>query len=141
MKLVFEKKSAAVRYEKEGTDFSIAGGTMHLVNMITNLIDNSLKYSPQNPVILVTLHATSDAVTLSVKDEGIGIPAEYHRKIFEKFFRVPTGDVHNTKGYGLGLSYVASVVKSHGGTIKVNSEPGKGSEFVITLPKRPFLIS
>ncbi|HUQ96445.1 MAG TPA: HAMP domain-containing sensor histidine kinase, partial [Chitinophagaceae bacterium] len=75
-------------------------------------------------------------VMLSITDNGIGIPAEYRDKIFDKFFRVPTGNLHNTKGYGLGLSYVSHVVKKHQGTIEVAGAEGGGSSFVITLPKR-----
>ncbi len=136
MKMVFEKRGAVVRYTTEGTNFSLRGGAIHLTNVIYNLIDNALKYSPSHPVITVSLRNATDSVSLSVKDEGLGIAPEYHKKIFEKFFRVPTGDVHNAKGYGLGLNYVASVIRSHEGTIAVESEPGKGSCFTITLPRQ-----
>lgn len=131
MKLVFEKRGASIQYIKEGSDFEMQGGLMHITNVIYNLLDNALKYSLKNPFILVTLKGTPDKLTLLVEDRGIGIPKEYHKKIFEKFFRVPTGDVHNAKGHGLGLNYVASVVKSHGGKIEVESETGVGSVFRI----------
>lgn len=135
MKLVFEKQQARVSFKKEGDDFSIQGGSVHLTSVVYNLLDNALKYSLINPEIEVTLTGEATQIILSVKDHGIGIAAEYRKKVFEKFFRVPTGDVHTIKGYGLGLSYVESVVKSHHGSIDVESEPGKGSNFIIKLPK------
>jgi two-component system phosphate regulon sensor histidine kinase PhoR len=135
MKLVFEKQEAKVRFEKHGDNFSLMGGSVHLTSVIYNLLDNALKYSLINPEIHINLTGEARQIILSVKDNGIGIAAEYRKKVFEKFFRVPTGDVHNIKGYGLGLSYVESVVSSHHGTIKVVSEPGKGSNFIIALPK------
>lgn len=135
MKLVFEKQGAKVTFEKEGNDFTIMGGSVHLTSVIYNLLDNALKYSLFAPEILISLKGDSSEIILSVKDNGIGIAPEFRKKVFEKFFRVPTGDVHNIKGYGLGLSYVESVVKSHNGMIEVQSEPGKGSNFIIILPK------
>ncbi len=135
MRLVFEKRQADVDFQSDGESFSIDGEEAHITNVIYNLIDNALKYSPAQPVIRITLQETPDNVILSVKDHGLGIPAEYKKKIFEKFFRVPTGNIHNIKGYGLGLSYVASVVQAHGATITVESEPGKGSTFIIHWPK------
>jgi two-component system phosphate regulon sensor histidine kinase PhoR len=99
--------------------------------VLYNLLDNALKYSNDGASIEVSLLSNQETITLSVSDTGIGIAREYQKKIFEKFFRVPSGDVHTVKGYGLGLSYVASVVKSHKGEITVESEPGKGSCFRI----------
>lgn len=135
MKLIFEKQKAHVTFEKQGNSFTIQGGSVHLTNVIYNLLDNALKYSINEPQISIRLEEDPDRVILKVADKGIGIPAEYRRKIFEKFFRVPTGDVHNIKGYGLGLSYVDSVIKSHRGLIEVVSKPGEGSVFTISLPK------
>ncbi len=135
MKLVFEKQKANVSFTREGNDFRINGGSAHLTSVIYNLLDNALKYSPTDPEIVVVLKEDVNNIILAVKDHGVGIAPEYKKKIFEKFFRVPTGDIHNIKGYGLGLSYVESVVKSHGGTITVESEIGKGSCFTITLPR------
>lgn len=136
MKLVFEKQDANVSFDKFGSDFSMMGSHIHLTSVIYNLLDNALKYTPLNPEIKISLKEEENNLVLSVKDNGIGIPAEYQKKVFEKFFRVPTGDVHNIKGYGLGLSYVDSVVKGHKGTIKVESEPDNGSNFIITFPKQ-----
>jgi two-component system, OmpR family, phosphate regulon sensor histidine kinase PhoR len=135
MKLVFEKQGAHVHVEKEGQDFLLMGGPVHLTSVIYNLLDNAVKYSPVNLTIIIKLKSEANKITLCIKDHGLGIAPEHHKRVFEKFFRVPTGDVHNIKGYGLGLSYVESVVKSHKGTIEVVSEPGKGSNFIITLPK------
>lgn len=133
MKLVFEKSKAKVSLEKLGNDFQLQGSTVHLTNVVYNLLDNALKYGGQNPEIKIKLIGSGTGITLSVQDNGIGISPEHQKKIFEKFFRVPTGDVHNSKGYGLGLSYVDSVVKAHKGTIEAKSELGNGSTFTIHL--------
>ncbi|HNU43066.1 MAG TPA: HAMP domain-containing sensor histidine kinase, partial [Cyclobacteriaceae bacterium] len=135
MKLVFKKQNAIVNFSTEGRDFSLLGGASHLTSVIYNLLDNALKYSLVNPNINIHLQENKETLTIRIQDNGIGIASEYKTKVFEKFFRVPTGDVHNIKGYGLGLSYVDSVIKSHKGTIEVESEPGKGSTFIIRLPK------
>lgn len=135
MKLIFEKQKAQVTFEQQGDSFTIRGGSVHLTNVVYNLLDNALKYSGGEPRISIRLEEEGNQVILKVADKGIGIPAEYKKKIFEKFFRVPTGDVHDIKGYGLGLSYVDSVVRSHRGLIEVVSKPGEGSVFTISLPK------
>jgi len=136
MNLIFEKRKADVAYKKEGTGFVVEGSHTHLTNVIYNLIDNALKYSPGKPVIRIHLTAKADKLILSVTDNGIGIQPEFQKKVFEKFFRVPAGDVHNVKGYGLGLSYVSAVVKDHGGSVNIDSAPGQGSCFTVSLPKK-----
>ncbi len=134
MRLQFEKKNAAVSVSAEGaTNFE--GDRLHIVSVIFNLLDNALKYSYDNPRIDIRTTGSANKLTFEITDDGIGIPEEYREKVFEKFFRVPTGNLHNAKGYGLGLSYVAQVVKKHKGTIKVEPVEGGGSKFVITLPK------
>ena len=87
------------------------------------------------PIIAITIKETDNAVVLTVKDNGIGVAPEYRDKIFEKFFRIPHGDTHDAKGYGLGLSYAAQVIRQHNGTIIVASQAGDGTTFTITLPK------
>jgi two-component system phosphate regulon sensor histidine kinase PhoR len=135
MKLVFEKQGAEVSFQKEGDHFTIRGGSVHLTSVIYNLLDNALKYSHDHPIISIRLKENSSNLSLIVEDNGVGIPDEFRKKVFEKFFRVPTGDIHNIKGHGLGLSYVQSVVKAHAGTIEVESEVGKGTTFTIVLNK------
>jgi len=135
MRLQFEKHDANVSVSTEG-DTHLEGDRLHLVSVIYNLLDNALKYSKGAPQIEIALMGDEKVLEMRVKDGGIGVPAEYREKIFEKFFRVPTGNVHNAKGYGLGLSYVAHVVNKHQGTIKVESEEGIGSTFIISLPKQ-----
>ncbi len=136
MKLVLEKAGATHTFEKQGDDFTVEGSAVHLTNVIYNLVDNALKYSPEKPEIAVQLTDLGKSLSLAVSDKGLGIPPEFQSKIFERFFRMPTGDVHNIKGYGLGLSYVDQVVRKHGGTITVTSAPGKGSTFTVVLPKK-----
>jgi signal transduction histidine kinase len=135
MKLLFDKNRARVSFNVEGSNFIAEGEATHITNVIYNLLDNALKYSPENPEIKVSLKESAGKLILSVQDNGVGIAAEYKNRVFEKFFRVPTGDVHNIKGYGLGLNYVLSIMKAHDGTVEVESEPGKGSNFIITFPQ------
>jgi two-component system, OmpR family, phosphate regulon sensor histidine kinase PhoR len=135
LKLVFEKNNLQVAYTPTGSNFELRGSEIHLTNVIYNLVDNALKYGNGQSNIELSLTASDDHLDFSIRDYGIGIAKEYQKKIFDKFFRVPTGDVHDIKGYGLGLNYVAGVVQKHGGTIGVESEIGKGSLFKVRLPK------
>lgn len=135
MKLVFEKNQAKINFVREGTHFSVNGNEDHLTNVIYNLLDNALKYSNSDRSIEVSMNATNGRIILSVADHGIGIAPEHQKRIFEKFYRVPTGDVSNIKGYGLGLSYVHHVVKMHGGEISVESALNEGTRFIVNLPK------
>jgi two-component system phosphate regulon sensor histidine kinase PhoR len=134
MRLQLEKYHATISKTEEGNT-TVEGDRLHLQSVIFNLVDNALKYGGENPAINIDIKDNSSTVTLTISDNGMGIPPEYRSKVFEKFFRVPHGDTHNAKGYGLGLSYVAQVVKKHNGTIELESQPGKGTTFIITLPK------
>ena len=134
MRLQIEKHHATVSINTEG-DTHLQGDRLHLLSVVFNLLDNALKYGNENIAIKFDLKEKENEVELSVADNGIGISQEYKDKVFEKFFRVPLGNTHNTKGYGLGLSYVSHVVRKHKGKIEVESQPGLGSKFIITLPK------
>jgi len=137
MKLQFEKQQAKLSVETEGHNFMIEADRLHMTSVLYNLLDNALKYSNEHPVIHVKLSALPrDIIELKVSDNGIGIAKEYQPKIFEKFFRVPMGDRHNIKGYGLGLSYVSEIVQRHMGFIVVDSELGKGTTFTVKLPRK-----
>jgi two-component system, OmpR family, phosphate regulon sensor histidine kinase PhoR len=113
---------------------SVAADKVHLTNIFVNLIDNAIKYSQQNPEITLSTENTTSGVAIKIKDNGIGIPKDQISKIFDKFYRVPKGNLHDVKGFGLGLSYVKSMLELHGGTIAVESKINEGSEFIITLP-------
>lgn len=134
MKLQFEKYRAEVNFSFSGAHFSLLGDRLHLLSVLYNLLENALKYSPLPPKISVILAQSDTQLTLQVRDQGRGIPAAYLERIFEKFFRVPTGDVHDVKGHGLGLNYVAGVVQLHRGTIVVESKEGQGTAFTVKLP-------
>ncbi len=113
---------------------TIQGDKVHLTNIIFNLIDNALKYTDQKPQIELFTRDVENGMEIRVKDNGIGISKENQKKIFETLYRVPTGNLHNVKGFGLGLSYVKAIIEKHKGSIKVESEPGKGSTFILFLP-------
>jgi two-component system phosphate regulon sensor histidine kinase PhoR len=112
----------------------VKGDQLHITNVVYNLIDNAMKYSDGVPFIEVETRDESRFVAISFKDNGIGISKENQRKIFDKLYRVPTGNIHNVKGFGLGLSYVKGVLEMHGGTVDVTSELKKGSTFTIHIP-------
>jgi signal transduction histidine kinase len=135
MKLQFDKAVATIQLTHEGDSFALQADKLHITSVLYNLLDNALKYSKEKPFITTHLADEGNAIALSITDNGIGIPAAYVDKIFQKFFRVPSGDHHNIKGYGLGLSYVHHIVTSHNGTINVTSAEGKGSTFTVKLPK------
>lgn len=134
MKLQFEKQRAVTTLKRTGHNFTITADKLHMTSVLYNLLDNALKYSAQDPNILIHIIDHKQYLELRVTDNGIGIAREYKNKIFEKFFRVPSGNRHNIKGYGLGLSYVSHIVQSHQGFIEVESELNKGSTFSIKLP-------
>lgn len=118
-------------------DSAIYVDEVHFTNVIFNLMDNAIKYrKPDGPLnIVLSTWNDTERLYLSVKDNGIGIKKDNQKKIFEKFYRVHTGNVHDVKGFGLGLAYVKKIVDLHGGEIKVESEYGKGTSFIISLPK------
>jgi two-component system phosphate regulon sensor histidine kinase PhoR len=137
MRLQFEKNNSTVNIQSTGDRFIVEADRLHITSVVYNLLDNALKYSPVNSQIDILISSLPyDVLELKIKDNGIGIAKEYRQKIFEKFFRVPSGDTHNVKGYGLGLSYVREILVAHMGFITVASEPGKGSEFTIIIPYR-----
>lgn len=135
MTLQANRAGATIHFEPPaGQDFTCSGDRLHLSSVIFNLLDNALKYGGDAPEIGVSLEKTAATIRLQVQDKGPGIPPEYQSRVFEKFFRVPAGDRHDVKGHGLGLSYVAQVLRQHGGDIRVESRVGEGSVFTVELP-------
>lgn len=112
----------------------VLADSMHITDVFVNLISNSIKYSVEKPLIRIETKNVEQKIEITVSDNGIGIPSREHMRIFEKYYRISTGDMHNTKGFGIGLYYVKTVIKAHEGKITVKSENHKGSTFIITLP-------
>jgi two-component system, OmpR family, phosphate regulon sensor histidine kinase PhoR len=123
-----------ITLNKKAEQYTIYGDQVHITNVLFNLLDNAVKYSKEIPLIEVATENKSDQVVVSVKDNGIGIAKEHQKQIFERFFRVPTGNVHDVKGFGLGLHYVNKIIDAHKGTIKVESAINKGTKFMIYFP-------
>jgi two-component system phosphate regulon sensor histidine kinase PhoR len=130
------KHGGKVQLELEAEDPLVFADKVHLSNVVFNLIDNAIKYAEGELLLQISSRQTTEGVELRFQDNGIGIAKEHLGKVFDRLYRVPTGNVHDVKGFGLGLSYVKTVVDRHDGSIRVESEPGKGSTFVLVMPRK-----
>lgn len=128
-----ENRHGILNLDLNAKNYRIKGDKTHLTNSFCNLIDNAIKYSKEQPEISITTHNSDHNLVIVVQDNGIGISKEYQKQVFDTFFRVPTGDVHDVKGFGLGLAYIKKIVQLHDGTIQLQSEKGKGTTFTITF--------
>lgn len=132
--MALEERKGTVRSELAATRCQVEGDKFHLTSVLNNLIDNAIKYCREIPSITIRTFNRNDGCIIEVRDNGIGISPENQRRIFQKFYRVPTGNVHDVKGFGLGLSYAKTIVEAHGGEISLQSELGMGCSFQIYIP-------
>jgi two-component system phosphate regulon sensor histidine kinase PhoR len=130
------EKNAQIQFNFIATADAVSGHPVHFVNMLSNLVDNALKYSKEDidPIIIITTSNYRNTILITVEDNGIGMSKETASKVFDKFYRAHTGNVHNVKGFGLGLNYTRKMVAAHNGKIQVDSAVGKGTIFTISLP-------
>jgi two-component system phosphate regulon sensor histidine kinase PhoR len=134
--LSVEKRGGTVTADLKAKNPIIEGDLTHIGNIINNLLDNANKYSPEEPIINVTSRDIRNGIEVVISDKGLGMDKDSVKHIFDKFYRVHTGDVHDVKGFGLGLSYVKAMMDAHGATINVKSEIGKGSSFILKFPRK-----
>lgn len=134
IRLQTESKNGQLNLNLEAQRMTVNADESHMTNVLISILDNAIKYSPENPMIMISTTNSGTAIIISISDHGIGMNAETQKKIFDKFFRVTSGNIHNIKGFGLGLSYAKAIVLAHKGEIKVTSEVDKGSRFDIVLP-------
>lgn len=128
-------QKAAISFHPDKESCKVFADKFHFTNLITNILENAIKYCEQSPEIIIRLESRKRHINLSFIDNGIGISREHRKKIFKKFYRVPTGNIHNVKGFGLGLDYVYKIVKAHKWKIKVSDNPNGGSIFTLTIPR------
>ena len=129
-----KNKNVLIKSRLEDGEINISADRLHITNILHNLLDNAIKYANKQPKIIVSTAKTDNKIVIGVEDNGPGISREYQKKVFQKFFRIPTGNVHNVKGFGLGLYYVRNICRAHRWTISLESEPGKGCNFLIEIP-------
>jgi len=129
-----EKKNGFIKQNLNAEKHIIIADSVHITNIINNLLDNANKYTYENPAIYITTENINDGISIRIEDNGIGISKAHQKKIFETLYRVPTGNIHDVKGFGLGLSYVKAIVEKHNGTVSVESELKKGSQFTLYIP-------
>jgi two-component system phosphate regulon sensor histidine kinase PhoR len=132
--LLVKERNGSVKLQLNATNHQSFADSMHIENVLSNLLDNANKYSPGIPEITVSTFNRNDHIVVAVEDKGIGISKENQKRIFRKMFRVHTGNLHDVKGFGLGLYYVKSLIEAHNGNVNLHSEPGKGSRFEVSLP-------
>jgi two-component system phosphate regulon sensor histidine kinase PhoR len=132
--LLVKEKNGSVKLLLNAANHQSFADSMHIENVISNLLDNANKYSPGIPDITLSTYNRNDHIVVAVEDKGIGISKENQKRIFRKLYRVHTGNLHDVKGFGLGLYYVKSLIEAHNGNVNLHSEPGKGSRFEISLP-------
>jgi two-component system, OmpR family, phosphate regulon sensor histidine kinase PhoR len=129
-----QQRTGTLTYTPQAERPVIVADSLHLTNVVYNLLDNADKYSPEAPEISVTTENRPDGIIISIADKGIGIRQELQQYLFDTFYRVPTGDVHNVKGFGLGLSYVKTIAEAHHGSVSLQSEVNRGSCFKVFFP-------
>ena len=134
IRIQVEIKDGVIRKQCKAANPVLIGDKVHLTNLVYNLLDNANKYSPRKPVITVRTENISNGILLIIEDHGIGISKEEQKKIFDKLYRVPTGNIQDVRGFGLGLSYVKAIVEEHYGRISLESEINKGTTFKVFLP-------
>ncbi|PTM07030.1 MAG: two-component sensor histidine kinase [Bacteroidetes bacterium] len=134
IELIVESRNGYIKAQLDATITSILANETHFTNVIVNILDNAVKYSDDEPKIKVITENVGNSIILKISDQGNGMSKSVQKRVFEKFYREHTGDVHNVKGHGLGLAYVKRIVDDHSGHISVESEKGKGSTFIIKLP-------
>ena len=141
IQLSYNTRNGKIKTDFLAQNKIIEADKLHITNVIHNLLDNSLKYSSKSPLVTISTRDVIGGLIIRIKDNGIGIAKDNHKRIFEKLFRVPTGDLHNVKGFGLGLSYVKSIIDLHNGKIMVESKLGNGSTFTVNLKSSKILDS
>ncbi|MCE6990594.1 sensor histidine kinase KdpD [Dyadobacter sp. CY323] len=129
-----EQKEGEVALEFEAENEIVFADEVHISNVLNNLVDNAIKYSPEKLDLSIRTWNENNGISVSITDRGIGMNRDQQQRIFDTFYRVPTGNVHDVKGFGLGLSYVKKMVEAHAGTVQVTSKPGEGSTFIVWLP-------